>query len=209
MLNRDEIESSLKRKSAVDRACIKRFRKDGKDLVICELCLKHPSILKLHIRNQRLPKIATETGSAYRADVVESHLLTDYHIACVNAERLNSLKTPVEIYAPMDVALSKVNQAQANYVGKLMIQIYVDAKTLTLAARNWPARAVANEASNAFQFNQSNESVIPKNLSLQYINPNKHLELMKCIVNADRDNLKSKLMDCLALSIRTDGSVDR
>lgn len=32
---------------------------------------------------------------------------------------------------------------------------------------------------------------------------------MQFIVNADTDSLKSKIVDCLALSIRTDGSVDR
>lgn len=74
---------------------------------------------------------------------------------------------------------------QATYIGKLMIQICADAKILTLAAFNWPARFVANEASNAFQFNQPEQNVIPENLSLQYINPKKHDDLLKSIVDGD------------------------
>lgn len=199
----------MKRKSTADYNCIKRFRKDEKEFVTCELCAKYPAILRLYIRNQRIPKIATTDGTGYRADVVDKHLESDYHTACVNAERINVLKKPDKVLTPMDVAVSTANEKQATYVGKFMIKVYIDAKILTLAAHNWPARFVASEASNAFHFNQSEESVIPKNLSLQYINPNKHLELMQSIVNADRDNLKSKIVDCLALSVRMDGSVDR
>lgn len=204
-----QIESTLKRKSAVDRNCIKRFKKDDKDLVVCELCLKHPNIVKMHVYNQKLPKIATENGTAYRADVVESHLTSNYHTECVNAERISLLTKPNKVHLPIDAAVSKASETQASYIGKLMIQIYMDAKALTLSAHSWPARFVANEASNVFQFNQMNESIIPQNLSLRYVNPNKHLELMQFIVNADTENLKSKIIDCLALSIRTDGSVDR
>lgn len=161
------------------------------------------------MRNQKIPKIATTIGTGYRADVIENHLLSDYHMACVNVERISVLKKPDKMLTPMDVQMSNANLKQTNYIGKLMIQIYNDAKTLTLAAWNWPARFVASESSNVFQYNQLDESVIPKNMSLQYINPNKHLDLMKCIVNADRSSLKSKIVDCLALSLRIDGSVDR
>lgn len=156
-----------------------------------------------------MPKIATANGTGYRADVVENHLTSDYHIACVNAERASQLTIPNKVQTPMDVAISTANLKQANYIGKLMIQIYTDAKSLTLAAWNWPARYVTNEASNAFQYNKPEENTIPKNLSLQYVNPNKHLELMHGIVDADRANLKSKIADCLALSLRIDGSVDK
>lgn len=199
----------MKRKSVANYNCFKRFRTDGKDFVSCELCTKYPAIVKQHIRNQRMPKIATMNGAGYRADVVENHLTSDYHIACVNAERISQLKNPDKVLTPMDVAISTANLKRANYIGKLMIQIYTDAKVMTLPAWNWPARYVTGEASNAFQYNQPEESIIPQNLSLQYINPNKHHDLMQFIVNADRDNLKSKIVDCLALSLRIAGSVDR
>lgn len=103
-------ESTHKRKSDLDRSCIKRFRRDGKDFVNCELCIKYPATVKLHIRNQRLPKIATANGGSYRADDVENHLASEYHIACVNIEWINLLKKPNKVLTPMDVAISKAKQ---------------------------------------------------------------------------------------------------
>lgn len=200
---------SKRKKKAEDYIYFKRFRTDGKDMVSCELCTKNPATVKMHIRNQRLPKIATENGTGYRVDVVEGHLDSDYHEACLNVERINSLKVPDKILTPMDFSISKANSKQADYNGKLHIQVFYDAKCLFLTARSWPGRFVACESSNAFQFNKIDESIIPANLSLQYINPKKHHEIMKSIVDADRKNLKSKIIDCLALSLRIDGSVDR
>lgn len=203
---------STERKIGVNRNCLQRFSSDGKDLIYCTLCAKYPDVVRLHAYNQRLPRIATANGTTYRADVIENHLSSDYHIACENVERIKTLTKPDEVLTPINVAINKANLQQSNYIGKLMIQVFVDAKILTLAAWNWPARYVSNEASNAFKFDQYElryeQNTIPENLSLQYINPIKHLDLMKCIVEADRNFLKSKILDCRALSLRIDGSVD-
>lgn len=134
--------------------CIERFRENGREMVSCELCTKYPETLKLYIRNQRHPKIATRNGTGYRSDVIENHLITDYHIACVNIERIKLFEMPDKALTPMDVSMNNANVKQANNIDKLMIQIYGDAKMLTLAAWHWPARFVASEASNAFQYNQ-------------------------------------------------------
>lgn len=203
------IESTLKTKCGTNHNCFKRFKLDGKHLICCELCMKYPATIKLHTRNQRIPKICTETRTAYRMDVVEKHLEADYHIECEKVERISLLKKPDESAMPMDFAISKANSKQANYIGKLMIQVYTDAKILTLAAWNWPARFVTKEAANAYDFQQNALNVIPRDLSLQYITPNEHLELMHSIVNSDRDNLKTKIEKYLALFVQMDGSVGR
>lgn len=57
------------------------------------------------------------------------------------------------------------NLKQANYIGKLMIQVYIDAKILPLATWNRPARFVANEAANAYEIQQNALNVIPHDLT--------------------------------------------
>lgn len=163
----------------------------------------------MHVYNKKIPTITTEHGTAYRADIVDKHLQSIYHAECEKVERINALVEPDKILTPMDISISKANLSQANYVAKLMIQIFNDAKVLTLAAWNWPGRHIANEASMAFNFEKQTKSVIPDKLSLQYINPIKHNEILKFIVKADLVNLKCKIKDSLAISLRADGSVDR
>lgn len=129
----------------------------------------------------------------------------------MKAHRIKVLagSTPTLTHAPMDFALNKANELQSNHVGKLLIQIFTDAKRLTLSAWNWPARYVTAEASNVFSVKNENRSVIPNGLSLQYVTPKTHLELMSCIMESDIEDLKTKIDQCLAISLRIDGSVDR
>lgn len=105
--------------------------------------------------------------------------------------------------------MQKANQTQADYVEKLLIRIYAEAKRLTLSVWSWPLRYVASEASHAFSILNENHKIIPKNLSLQYINNKSHLSLMSCIVDSDIKTLKAKIDSCFALSLRIDGSIDR
>lgn len=153
--------------------------------------------------------MATKEGARYRSTVLENHFTQAYHKECVKADRLKSLQPTTAAHAPLDVSMQKANQIQADYVGKLLIQIFADAKRLTLSAWSWPMRFVASEASHVFSIRNENHETIPKNISLQYINNKSHLVLMSCIVEADVNSLKSKIEDCLALSLRVDGSVDR
>lgn len=109
---------------------------------------------------------------------------------------------------PMDAAISASNKKKADYIGKLMITAYTHAKRLTLSAHTWPARYVAMEAAQNFAFNRKAASIIPEKLNLQYIHPKSHLELLQCIVEAG-EFIVSKIKECLALSLRADGSIDR
>lgn len=177
--------------------------------VRCKICMKYPDIVKLHSYNNQIPLIATDEGARFRTTVLEHHFVQNYHKDCVKADRIKTLQLPTPALMPLDVSMNKANKEMANYVGKLLIQICADAKRLTLSAWNWPLRYVASEASHAFSIENGNRSTIPKNLSLQYINPRAHLELMSCIVEADISAMKTKIDKCLALSLRIDGSIDR
>lgn len=185
----------------VNRDCFRRFRSDGKEYVRCLLCAKYPETVKLYVYNKKPPPITTEKGTLYRSDVMEKHINADYHAACERADMIKSLSDSNENLAPMDASIKKAIASQSNHIGKILIQVFMDAKILTSAAYNWPARYVANEASNTFDFSKSDQPIIPQNISLNYINPPQH--------EADRDNIKTMIQECLALSLRVDGSIDR
>lgn len=89
-----------------------------------------------------------------------------------------------------------------------LLQVYFDAKRLTLTANSWPARYVVGKASQNFDFAKSEET-IPRQLNLQYVNPPSHLTLLSCIVEAERNVIMDKIDKCLAMSLRIDGSIDR
>lgn len=87
-------------------------------------------------------------------------------------------------------------------------QVYLDAKRLTLSAHSWPARFVACEASKSYDYERS-EATIPANVNLQYVNPPSQLTLLTTIFDAERPNVINKVLNCQAISLRIDGSIDR
>lgn len=89
-----------------------------------------------------------------------------------------------------------------------MIQIYLDGKHLNVSAHSWPSRYVAGEASNVYNAQDQSGKTVPDNINLQYVNPPEHLNLMTAIVQSHRPELLRKINECLALSLRIDGSID-
>lgn len=89
-----------------------------------------------------------------------------------------------------------------------MLQVYTDVKRLTVSAFSWPARYIALESENMFDFNSSGASVIPENINIQYVNPVGHLKLLTTIVKS-WDELQNKIKGSLACSLHIDGSVDK
>lgn len=158
-----------------------------------------------------MPVITSLNGTRFRQAILDEHVKKLYHIECLKADKIKSLTEPTMKLAPMDKMISKANEDLANYIGKLCINIYNDAKRLNLSAWSWPSRYVANEVANSFNFNCSEQqtSIIPPKLNLKYINPPSHLEILNCIVASDQNNFKEKIKNSIAISIRADGSVDR
>lgn len=186
-------------------------KKGERKKVRCILCIKYPDTVKRLSYNRIIPAIATEAGTKYRGEVVFEHLTSLYHKECVKMEKIKLLELPTPALTPMDLHISKANENKANEIGKMMIHVYTDAKRLNLSAWSWPARYVTAQTAFSFSFNgsQQNQSIIPDGLSLSYVNPPTHLDLLTCIVDADRNSITEKLRNCLALSLRVDGSVDR
>lgn len=106
--------------------------------------------------------------------------------------------------------ISKQNEELANFIGRLTYFVYNDAKKLTLSAFNFPSRVVCAELGLCFDFNKPQKrDEHMKKFNLQYVNPKSHAEILECIFDADLGNIKAKVENCLALSLRADGSTDR
>lgn len=84
----------------------------------------------------------------------------------------------------------------------------MDGKRLTLSANSWPARYVTHESSQVFDYTHTT-ATIPPDISLQYVNPPTHSNLLSCIVQAELNTIIEKISKCIALSLRCDGSIDR
>lgn len=179
-----------------------------RNFVYCKVCLKFPKIVQLHTANNKIAPITTSNGTRYRKESVEKHFMSLYHAKCKEAEKVADCDSAIAVKGTMDVHISESNKKLANHIGKLFIQVYANAQKLTSSAFSWPARYVAGEASNQFDFN-SNNPTISLQINLQYVNPVSHLELLKTIVQSDRTEFKQKIETARAYSIHIDGSVDR
>lgn len=183
------------------------LRNKSKKFMRCEICQKYPNIVKeFHPRG--VVRIAAN-GTRYRAKILEEHIQSDYHKEC---ERLFCLSTieGENSQNPLKITIDKANLQMVNHVGKLMTQIFYDAKNLNLPAHSWPARYVVNAASFEYdsQKQMESNSIIPENLPMQYVNKSGHLLLLTTIVSSHFPHFLKKINECWSVSLRVDGSVD-
>lgn len=172
----------------------------------CEYCRKYPHIVKQHVP-KKPPAITNDNGTRFHTRVLSEHLETLYHKECAKAYRISLVES--ENPAPMNVALSKVNKQQIDRVGKLMIQVFSDAKCLSNTAHTRPSRYIAGEASTTYDsLSSQKRSIISDSINLQYINKPSHSMLMTSIVESDRHAFQQKIADCVAISLRVGGSID-
>lgn len=184
-------------------------RKRSRRFVRCEVCRQFPRIVRLHTDNNKMPPITTEAGTRFNQSTVEHHFLSKYHEKCKEAAQIaTGAVSATKKKALIDVHVSEANKIRANHIGKLFIQVYGDAKKLTVSAYSWPARYVIAEAAHSFDFN-ANNATIPSDLNIQYVNPPNHLNLLKIIVQSHQQDFKKKIETARAYSIHIDGSVDR
>ena len=85
-----------------------------------------------------------------------------------------------------------------------MIAVFNDAKTW-----NWPSREVANMMSETVNITRDFEVFDPSNSTLQYVTPTQDNNFLRFIVMADKTDVKEKIENSLALSLRYDSSVNR
>ena len=190
--------------------CFEKLDNKGRKNVRCKICYKHPEIVKLYSGN-KIYAVASEEGTAPRKELLDTHLSSEVHKQCLSAEivkNLNSVEKEQKL--TFHRLIAKQNIELAKKVAKFICTVYNDAKHGTLSAWSWPSREVAYLKGLAVDLNSENyKPFIPREGELQYINPSGHREFLESIVHADLGNLKKKLDNCLAISLRLDGSVDR
>lgn len=200
-------------KEAIRTGTIKSWKEketDKANTVYCTYCVQYPDIVGVLRNNRKRAPITTAAGTQYRSNVIALHLITDYHLACV--KRKNSVITAgiAGSSTPMEACISNQNKHKSEKIKQLLFSVYGDAKCLTTAAWNWPARMVAHELGLKYQFNapEKNEEMKRK-MNLQYLNPMSHADLLQCIVEVESKLVAQKMEEAIAISLRADGSVDR
>lgn len=176
--------------------------------VYCKLCIKYPDIVRKYSENKRPPNITSEVGIRFKKENVEHHFSTLYHKKCKEAEQALNPMCAMENRSLMDVHISEANRERANHIGELLLQVFCDAKKLTLSAFSWPSRYIAAKAGQNFDYNTT-KTTIPATINIQYVHPQSHLHLLDVITRSYHAEFKGKLEDSLACSIHIDGSVDR
>ncbi|KAJ6647014.1 hypothetical protein Bhyg_02232 [Pseudolycoriella hygida] len=166
---------------------IVKFRLKNRNHVRCEICLKFPEILNRH-NLRKFPAIAGKDGTRLQSSVVQNHISSRCHLDCVEANRVKSVQIEERPSTSMEFSIRKANQKQLIYISSLMIEVFFDAKYLSLTG--YSCRTVAD------------------NINLQYVNPHGHDEIMMTIVKAHREDFTDKLEKAWAISIRVDGSID-
>lgn len=130
-----EFKSSIRSFETVQRGAKKHF-------VRCDVCFKYPAIVRLNCDNKKPPPITSEIGIRYRKNYVLKHFQSVCHRKCREAKMIAELESCQRNKNKqlMDLHISESNQKFANHIGKLLLQVFVDAKKLTLSAYNWPSR---------------------------------------------------------------------
>ena len=181
----------------------------GRSYVRCDSCYNQQATIKTFRKSKRIPAICTSEGTIPRKEVLDEHLRSEMHAKAVEAEQASRLTPAKRIQkSQLGSTVAKASAQLQNKIAKLMINVFNDAKKLTLSAWSWPSRE-ANMIAAGLDFQEEFSAFNPPSSVFQYITPSQHKAFLKFIVVADQDNVKSKLEKCLALSLRCDGSVDR
>ncbi|KAJ6639754.1 hypothetical protein Bhyg_12501, partial [Pseudolycoriella hygida] len=186
---------------------IVKFRLKNRNHVRCEICLKFPEIVNRH-NLRKFPAIAGKDGTRLQSSVVQNHISSRCHLDCVEANRVKSVQNEERPSTSMEFSIRKANQQQLIYIGSLMIEVFFDAKYLSLTGYSWPARHVVTTASHEYNPTHPSSRTVADNINLQYVNPHGHDEIMMTIVKAHREDFTDKLEKAWAISIRVDGSID-
>jgi len=192
----------------VSDGTISYTHRNGRRYVSCTVCTQYADVVRIHAHRGRLPAIATEFGTVNQKEIVADHLASPWHAESMKCARLCALNRVERTqHAPMDKHISKANEKLANKVGGLMITAFNDAKKLTLSAHSWPSRIVAAQKASTFDYNSKDNDDVK--FDLQYVTPQSHSDLLRCIVETHRQDVLRMLIKSKALSLRADGSVDR
>ena len=202
----------FQKKDLLNEKCIQNVpgQKGKRKRIFCNICLPNPDILKRMCYRGRIPPICLSQGTEARSQTVQEHLQSTAHQECLKVERLKKLSAVEKSQTvPLHKMISSQRQKLANKIGSLMIQVYNDAKCLTLSECSWPSRVITSRIAYKFEYNEEFTPFTPSDFDLQYIRPEVVKELLRTIVVADLPRIKSELNSCIAATFRCDASMDK
>ena len=139
--------------------------------------------------------------SATAVTLVQEHLQSTANQEYLKVEHLKKLSAIEKSQTvPLHKMISSQRQKLANKIGSLIIQVYNDAKCLTLFVFSWPSRVITARIAHKFEYNEEFTSFTPSDFDLQYIRPPVVQELLRTIVVADLPRIKSELSSWIAAS---------
>lgn len=154
----------------------------------------------MHSHNKKMAPITTESGTRFRKEGVEHHFLSLYHAKCKEAEQLAANDALSEDKGTIDAHISEANKELVNHIEKLLLEVYTDAKNLTSSVFSRPARYIPSEAGNSYNFD-SDTGTIPSDISIQYVNPSSHLDLLKNIEQSYRKQFNAKIESARSIAL--------
>ena len=193
-------------------SCFEYFKREskGRNHVRCNLCRKQEAIVKTFRKSKRIPALCTLEGTILRKMILIRHLESEMHKKAVEGNNVSHFSSAEKVQKThLGSMINKSNAQVKNKVAGLMINVFNNAKKLTLSAWSWPSREVANMMSETVDVTQDFEVFDPSNSTLQYVTPTQNNNFLRCIVMADKTEVKKKIENSLALSLRCDCSVDR
>ena len=138
----------------------------------CKVCNENSDVVKRFCYRGRVHPICSPTEKEARSETIAIHLRSEAHKEAVKVNRIKELSSSEKIQT---IPLLKIANGQAhllaNRIGKLIIQVYNDAKNLSISAFSWPSRAVASETAQDFDYNNPFEENDASVFDLQYVTP--------------------------------------
>ena len=210
-----DVRKSLKRKQEPTKisidSCFEKVGKKGRRKVRCKVCFENPDKVQAHKKSKQTPSFCTKDGGEIRTSYMDAHLHSDMHLAACRANRLKGLKKPeiAQDGTTIDYQISRANKPLYGKIGGYMISVFNDAKRGTLSAWSWPSRQVAFMRADHFKCNGTMQNFSMSSEDFRYLSLTSHTELLDFVVKADLKGMGEVFTNSLAMSLRTDGAVDR
>jgi hypothetical protein len=147
---------------------------------------------------------------------IVDHLLSDPHGAAVRADEAQELWSLQSDKHPW-IKVLKSHQAQVvSQLIELAVSVHNDSKQMTLSARSWPSRSLAqmhaaNQISSYCEHGLDSSFVAfhPPAAALHYRDPTVYREMLDIVAEVVMENVTQQIAAADCFSLQVDGSVDR
>jgi len=182
--------------------CTVAGQKGQRICVACSVCSKFPETVRQFHPKRHLPPMCTAEGAEACSYTINTHLKSAYHNECLRLQRFSKLAGENRLEeTPVLKSISAQNKQLADKIGGLILQVYNDAKSLSLSAYSWPSRIVAGELASRFDYNKPFENYTASSFDLQHVHLGFHRELLTSIVQSHLSTFRAEIQQCLAASI--------